>query len=115
MAENDKLVSILAYFLVGIIWYFVDKKAQNNITKFHVKQSLNLLIISIVISVVLSIISTIIAVITLGFGLIILGPLIMLVNVAILVLWIIGLINAINLKSNQIPVIGVFAEKYLTF
>lgn len=115
MAENDKVVSILAYFLVGIIWYFVDKKVQNNTTKLHVKQALNLGIIAIALGIIFAILTPIIGIVTLGFGLLILGPVIMLVNLAILVLWIIGLVYAIQLKNSKIPVIGGFADKYLTF
>ena len=54
--DNTKVVSILAYFLVGIIWYFADEKVQNDMTKHHAKQALNYMIISFVISMVFSMI-----------------------------------------------------------
>ena len=57
--ENDKIVSILSYFLVGIIWYAVDNNVKNKNTTFHVKQALNLLIINFVVSVCISILSII--------------------------------------------------------
>ena len=47
--DNSKLVAILSYFLVGVIWYLVDEKVKKSpLAKFHVKQALNLMIISIV-------------------------------------------------------------------
>ncbi|MFT4310224.1 MAG: DUF4870 domain-containing protein [Candidatus Woesearchaeota archaeon] len=103
MGQNDKLVSALSYILVGIIWYFADAKVQNTTTRFHVKQGLNLLIISLVGHFILGIIP-------------ILGWIILpFFSLAIFILWIIGLVNALNGKQNEIPLIGVLADKYLKF
>jgi uncharacterized membrane protein len=117
--ENEKLVSILAYFLVGIIWYFADEKVKkSNITKFHTKQALNLLIISVAISIIYSIIMAVLTPLFLFGGFVLMGIfslLALLINLCILVLWILGLINAINQKQKEIPIIGGFANKYLTF
>ncbi|OYT42821.1 MAG: import component protein [Candidatus Aenigmarchaeota archaeon ex4484_56] len=101
--ENEHIASILSYFLVGIIWYFVDEKMKKSkMLKFHSKQALNLFIISIVLSIVFQIL----------FFLFWLG---WVVNLVILVLWILGLINAINKKEAPIPIVGGWAEKYLTY
>ncbi len=103
--SNVKIVSILAYFLIGIIWYFADGKVRKNqIAKFHVKQALNLFIINVVLSIVASMFL---------FGLF--GLLSGIINLAMLVFWILGLINAINQNKAAIPIIGQFAEKYLRF
>jgi uncharacterized membrane protein len=37
------------------------------------------------------------------------------IRLGVFVLWIIGLVNAINMKKKEIPLVGSFAEKYLTF
>lgn len=109
--DNDKLVSALSYILVGIIWYFVDKDVQNKTTKFHVKQAINLLLVSLVLNIALTILTVI------SFGL--LGPVIGLLNtifgIFILVLWVIGLIYSIQLNQKELPIIGQFANKYLKF
>ncbi|MGM5488947.1 MAG: DUF4870 domain-containing protein [Nanobdellota archaeon] len=115
MSQNGKTCAILAYLLVGIIWYFADEKMKKDtFAKFHVKQGLFLLIAGVVISIGVMIISTILAFIPfigwiisvlLGIG----------VNIALLILWIFGLINAINGKKEKVPVIGGYAEKVLTF
>ena len=105
MAKKDhsKIISILSYFVVGIVWYFVDEsERKDNKAKFHVKQSLNLIIISIAVSIIINIFQF------LSF----IGWIVQLV---LFVLWIIGLINAINMKQSKIPLIGEFADKYLTF
>lgn len=101
--DNEALISVLAYFLVGIIWYLADDKAKNDVTKHHVKQALNLFILSFALNAILTMI------IFIGW------LLIPIFNVAFLILWIIGLINAINGNKKNIPLIGKFAKKYLTF
>lgn len=105
---TEKLVSILSYFLIGIIWYFVDEDVRKNkVVKFHVKQALNLLIISVALGIIFSFFTVI------TFGLFYFVYLV--VRVILFVLWIIGLINAINMNKKEIPIIGEFADRYLTF
>ncbi len=120
VVEQGKACAVLAYILVGIIWYFVDEKMRKNTyAKFHVKQALILLGLSIAVNIVffiLSIISTIFAFIP-GVGLVI-GAIIWLVIVVlwlgVLVLWIIGILNSLNGKEQELPVIGKYS-KHLTF
>lgn len=113
--ENDKLIIILSYFLIGIIWYFVDDKQQNKNTKFHVKQALNLFILSFGVSILFAILTGVLSLITLGIFSIIAGPINTILQLIFLILWILGIINAVNGKNKEIPVIGPFAKKYLTF
>lgn len=102
--ENEKLVAILSYFFVGMIWYLADEKVKKSgFAKFHFKQALILLIVS----VALSILSSILALVTLGMF----GFIAWIINIIILVLWIIGVINAANMKEKELPVIGGFAKK----
>jgi uncharacterized membrane protein len=103
--ENEKLAAILTYFLAGIIWYFADEKMKKStLVKFHTKQAINLCLISIIGNFIFGLIPII--------GWFILMPI---WGLLILILWIIGLINSINEKQKEIPIIGGFAEKYLTF
>ena len=102
--DNSKTVAILAYFLVGIIWYFADEKVkQSEFAKAHVKQALNLLIINIVVMTVLGFIPFV------GWVLMPLAAL------AFFILWVIGLIAALNNQTKELPIIGQFANKYLQF
>lgn len=113
--KNAKLVSILAYFLIGVIWYFVDPSLKNEkLTKFHVKQSLNLAILSILSGVVISAITPILIFIPIvgWLALIILS---MVVPIFFLILFIMGIISAVNEKMTPIPIVGFLANKYLTF
>jgi uncharacterized membrane protein len=100
--DNSKLVAILSYILIGIIWYFADETIKKNkFTKFHVKQALVLLIISLIIGVVGSIIPLIGWMIILPIG-----------QLFILILLIIGLINSINGKEKELPIIGGLADQW---
>lgn len=106
--DNSKIVSILSYFLIGIIWYFVDEDVRKNKdVKFHVKQALNIGIISLVLGIILR------GLVFVTFGLFFFVY--VLVEIGIFVLWVIGLVNAINMEKRKIPVIGEFADKYLKF
>lgn len=78
---------------------------QNTFAKFHAKQALVLLIVSVIFSVVASIL----------IWIPILGWLVIIVvQLALLAFWIFGLYHAITGVEKEIPVIGSFAEK-LTF
>jgi len=102
--EEGKLCAILAYLLVGIIWYFVDENMKKNeFAKFHAKQGLVLLIVSIAVSIA----NTFLWIIP------IIGWLVITVlNIAIFILWILGIINAANGKQKELPVIGHFGKKF---
>ena len=103
--DNAKICAILSYFLVGIIWYFVDEQMKKNaFAKHHAKQALVLLIVSVIWNVAYVFLS----IITLGlFALV--G---WIVSLGLFVLWIIGLVYAITDKKTQIPLIGGFADKF---
>ena len=105
-SENSKICAILSYVLVGIIWYFVDDTMRSNsFVKFHVKQALVLLIVSVLFMFVSAIL---IFIPILGWLVIFVG------NLALIALWIFGLYHSATDKETELPVIGQFAEK-LTF
>lgn len=112
---NNKIVSILSYFLIGVIWYFLDKKVQDKHTNFHVKQALNLIIISFGFSMLLNILSGILIVVTFGLFGYFAGILHLILQLFFLILAIIGIINVINNNKKELPYIGEFANKYLSF
>lgn len=98
--ENEKICAILSYLLIGVIWYFADEKMKKSrFAKFHAKQGLVLIIAELIVY---------------AFWMIpfigwFFAPIL---NFALLVLLIIGIINAANDKMNALPVIGSFAEKF---
>lgn len=111
--ENGKTCAILAYILVGIIWYFADEKMKkDDFARFHVKQGLFLLIVSIAISIIIMLFTGILSFIPL-IGWIFSAFLGLIVYIALFVLWLLGIINAVQGKKKEVPIIGSYAEKIL--
>lgn len=104
--EDGKVCAILAYFFpIGLIWYLVDENMKKNkFAQFHVYQSLVLAITSII----LSIAAIIVTAISFGF----LFFLAWIVNIAMLVLFIIGLVHAAQGEEKELPIIGRYAKKF---
>lgn len=92
---EDKTIAVIAYLtFIGLIIALVlnnDKKYE--FANFHIKQSLGLVLISIGLFII---------------GMIpVLGWIISFIgSVFLLILWIFGLINAINYQSKPVPVLG---------
>ncbi|PIN86930.1 hypothetical protein COV19_01900 [Candidatus Woesearchaeota archaeon CG10_big_fil_rev_8_21_14_0_10_44_13] len=112
--EEGKVCAILAYLLIGIIWYFVDDKMKKNqFVKFHVQQGLVSLVFGFCFFVAYGIVFTII---TFPLRFI---PLLgwMIIWVLSLLFWvpmifdIIGIIYAFQGKEKQLPIIGKYGEK----
>ena len=98
--SNAKACSILSYFVIGIIWFFVDEKLRTNEkVKFHVKQGLVLLILDILICIIVQI--PIIGWIAAPF-----------LWIGFIILLLIGIINASNGKSKELPFIGHLAKNF---
>ncbi len=101
--EDGKLCAILSYLLIGVIWYFADEKIKkNDFAKFHVKQSLLLIVASVLGNLVL--------------GITIVGIFLMpIFNLATFVLAVIGIVNAANGDKKELVIIGQYANKYFKF
>ena len=107
--DDSKICAVLSYLLIGIIWYFADEKMKkSSFARFHAKQGLVLLIACIIYSVVISAIFLPLVFMSLGM----LWPLMQLLNLIPWIFIILGIINALNGKEKELPLIGKFAEKF---
>ena len=98
--DNSKVCAILSYLLIGVVWYFVDDTLKkDDFAKFHVKQSLVLLIANVLANAILMVLPV------LGW------ILIPFLNLFIIVLAIKGMITAINGEKKELPYIGKYASK----
>jgi uncharacterized membrane protein len=105
--KNTNLCAILSYLLVGIIWYFADKKMKKDkFAKFHVKQAIVLMIAWIIWSVAVAVL--------MSLTMYSLVPLMTILQLVPWVFVVLGIINAINNKQKELPLIGKYAKK-LTF
>lgn len=99
---NSKTISILSYItIIGwlIAFFSYNGSAEKSpLAKFHLKQGFGLALLGLLNFILEAIIVTII------------GPKLAIIftvtGIIIFVLWIIGLINAINEKEQPVPVVG---------
>ncbi len=102
---SNKAIGIVAYItIIGWIIAFVIHKGKDDksaMAGYHIEQSLGLIVVAIGLSIIGNILTAMIS---------ILGLLVLVLNLGIIILWVIGLLNAINEKREPIPVIGEFFE-----
>jgi uncharacterized membrane protein len=105
---NKKTLSIISYItIIGWIIAYVNYNkltVKDSLTRFHLKQGLGIAILGIIISVALTIIALVVPT---------LASILSLVNLGVLVLWIMGIINANNEQEIPVPVVGkLFTDKF---
>lgn len=102
-AEEDKSIGIISYItIIGLIVAFVmNNEKKQAFAKFHIKQSMGLAITGVALWAV-SLIPI------LGWIIIIPGML------ALIILWFIGLFNALNGQTKPIPVLGNLYQKWFS-
>ncbi|GAA4144773.1 hypothetical protein GCM10022216_28100 [Sphingobacterium kyonggiense] len=104
---DSKLQSILSY--LGILWlvaYFMGKDQRDDFSRFHLKQGLGLIIFSFIFSIALGIIAAIVPAI---------GIFVNIASILILVLLVIGIMNAANGKMKPLPIIGDYFSNSFKF
>jgi len=94
--DNKTLMGILAYIGPLVIIPFLTSK-EDAFVKFHIKQGLVLLVIEIAIMVI-------------GNMMWFLYPVIGIINIALLILSIFGIVNVIQGKEKEVPVVGHFSK-----
>ena len=99
MSDKSKAAAVLSYLLVGIIWYFADKELKHDaLAKFHAKQGIVFFCTIVVLQAALRMLFFV------GW---ILAPII---GVIELVLWVFGIIYALQGKQKPLPIIGGMAK-----
>jgi uncharacterized membrane protein len=112
--EEGKLCSVLAYLLIGIVWYFADDKMKkNSLANFHVKQGIVFLIATLIYDIILGIVLSIILIpfAFTGFGWGLIGVLRLLYYIPLIFL-IIGIVNSLNGNKKELPIIGHWGKKF---
>jgi uncharacterized membrane protein len=98
-STKNTTMAAIAYVLF-FIPLLTDSK-DDPFVKFHVKQSLVLLILSIFTSIL--------------SGIPYIGIIGWVLGLGIFVLWVIGIMNALNGSMTPVPLVGKYAEEYLKF
>ena len=104
--SEETMMSVVAY-IIFFVPLLPDAK-NNPVVKFHVKQGLTLLIAAVAASALSQILYNV-----LPYGFWNLWNLInYILEIGILVLLVVGILNAVNHRQNPLPVIGKYAEKF---
>jgi uncharacterized membrane protein len=98
--DNTTLMSVLAYIGILVLVPLFTAR-ENPVVKFHIKQGLVLCVIEAGVWAVGEF---------LHMG--ILYPILGIINLAMLVLSIIGIVNVLNKKQVELPVVGQFAKHF---
>jgi uncharacterized membrane protein len=103
---DNKTLSIVSYITVfgWLISFVIGKDKANSLLRYHLKQSLGLIIFSILFSIVLNILLMVIKIGLLGI-----------LGFIPLILMIIGIINAANEVEKPLPLIGKMFEDKFSF
>ncbi|MBE4950904.1 DUF4870 domain-containing protein [Chryseobacterium culicis] len=103
---DNKTLSIVSYItLLGwLISFVIGKEKSNSLLKYHLKQSLGLIIFSIILSIILNVLMMVTKIGMLGI-----------LGFIPLVLMIIGIINAANNVEKPLPMIGKMFEDKFSF
>lgn len=105
---NNKTLAIVSYItIIGwLVSFFSSTSPRDPLVKYHLKQSFGLFVIAIIYSVITNIIVSLVPAV---------GMILSLGSLAILVLLILGAINASKEQQTPLPVIGKFFEDKFGF
>lgn len=98
--DNTTLMGILAYLGPLVIIPFLTAKDQPFV-KFHIKQGLILFVIEILLYIIGGVIMSIFF-----------WQIINLLNLGIIILSIVGIVNVVQKKEVELPLVGQFAQKF---
>lgn len=104
--NNNKIMAVLAYLGILVLIPILAAK-DSKFARFHSNQGLVLLICDIVVSIVLGIVTAIIALIP-YVGPILSGIIWAVIPIVLLVFAILGIVNAVQGKAKELPIIGKF-------
>ncbi len=101
-AKSGKSAAIVAYItIVGtIIAYFMNNESKNPFASFHIRQALGINITFYVLGALVSIFDS--WMISIAF------------YVFVLILWVYGLINAIQGVQREVPILGHYFQKWFS-
>ncbi len=99
-ADNGKTIAIISYItLIGwIIALVMHSSNKTKLGAFHIRQVLGIMLVGIA----LSIVGRVMGVLMFMWVL----------NVAVFVLWVIGLVGAVNGEEKEVPILGKYFQEW---
>lgn len=93
-SDNGKIVAIAAYFsIIGLIIAFIlHSNNKTELGAFHIRQSIGIILLALVVLIPVAVIG--------------IKILVWIVQLGVLVLWILGLVGAIQGEKKPVPILG---------
>ena len=106
---NNKTTAIVSYItIIGwLIAFFTGERPRNSLAKYHLNQGFGLFIAGLILGIIVNILAVILP----SVGVMLSSIL----GIALVLLLIIGAINAGNEKEAPLPIIGKFFENKFSF
>jgi uncharacterized membrane protein len=102
--ESRTLMSVLAYIgILVLVPYFSGDAKKDEFVKFHTQQGMVLLVIEITLFVLAAIVSRVVPMLSI-FG--------VLIGVGLLILSVLGVVNATKGEKKELPLVGAFGKKF---
>ncbi len=114
MKTSSKLSAFLAYLLLIIGWLYVFLfRRDDEFALYHAKQSVMLVIMAIAAPLVWLVAGWVISLIPfVGFIIAVaVFSLVIMVEIALMIAWIVGMVNAWRAKAKPVPFVGSWAER----
>jgi uncharacterized membrane protein len=105
---DKKTLSIISYIsIIGWVIAYVNynkSTEKSSLVTYHLKQALGIGIISLLFVIVINVVARVVPS---------LAGILSLANLAVVILWIFGIINAVNEQEKPVPVVGgMFTNKF---
>lgn len=118
VSSKEVSVAISSYYLIGLIWYIMDKDTHTPFTKFHVKQAINYTLVSYFVYaiIILTVLGLIYPTQMLYNNSLLAVALLLIMGFLLMFFFSIFVIQSnviFEKKKKKMPFIGKFADKYL--
>jgi len=105
------MAGALAYFLLpAIVFLFIEPYNKNRFVRFHSFQCIGLWLAGVVTGAILRVVGVVLFLIPL-FGHLLIWLLSMVVSLALIMIWIVLVVKALQGEMYKLPLIGDFAER----
>ncbi|HLW51751.1 MAG TPA: DUF4870 domain-containing protein [Candidatus Angelobacter sp.] len=112
MANN--VAGLLCYvfgWITGLIFLLIEPYKNDKFVRFHAFQSIFFNVGLIGVYIALAILGAVLGLVTKGLSIVLMGPLFMLLWLAIVITWIVLMVKAYNNQTFKLPIIGELAAK----
>lgn len=108
---DQKTISWVSYltligWIIGLVSYN-GSPDKSSLARFHLRQMFGIMVLAFLISILATMVTY-----TMGWTI---GSMFRFLNLGSIVLWIIGLIGALNGEEKPVPLVGDFFQKTFTF